>query len=84
MAPDVLPLETAAARAAELFGGDGIAIVGSGALLLEGLAVGARIIPRAAPDPVAVTRLAAAKPAIPPRPLYLRAPDAKLPGGIDP
>jgi tRNA threonylcarbamoyladenosine biosynthesis protein TsaB len=84
MAPDALPLETAAARAVELFGGDEIVIVGSGAPLLEGLAAGARIVPRAAPDPVALTRLAAAKPITPARPLYLRAPDAKLPGGIDP
>ena len=36
------------------------------------------------PDPVAIARLAAAAPALPPRPLYLRPPDAKLPGGIDP
>jgi tRNA threonylcarbamoyladenosine biosynthesis protein TsaB len=31
-----------------------------------------------------VARLAAARPPAPIRPLYLRAPDAKLPGGIDP
>jgi tRNA threonylcarbamoyladenosine biosynthesis protein TsaB len=31
-----------------------------------------------------VARLAAGKPATPIRPLYLRAPDAKLPGGRDP
>ena len=32
-------------------------------------------------DPVAVARLAALRSPVPPRPLYLRAPDAKLPGG---
>jgi len=38
------------------------------------------------PDPVAVARLAmAVRDSVPPaRPLYLRTPDAKLPGGIDP
>lgn len=37
------------------------------------------------PDPVSVARLAAAAGSLtPPRPLYLRTPDAKLPGGLDP
>ena len=58
--------------------------VGSGAALLEGLVAGARILPRAAPDPLALARLAQSKPLTPARPLYLRAPDAKLPGGLDP
>jgi len=35
----------------------------------------------AEPSPAAVARLAAQRPAAPARPLYLRAPDAKLPGG---
>ena len=41
---------------------------------------------RAAADPVALARLAAAADptANPPEPVYLRAPDAKLPGGNDP
>lgn len=41
---------------------------------------------RPGPDPVALARLAAgADPVLhPPEPVYLRAPDAKLPGGIDP
>jgi tRNA threonylcarbamoyladenosine biosynthesis protein TsaB len=39
----------------------------------------------AAIDAVAVASLAAGRaPGAPPRPLYLRAPDAKLPGGIVP
>lgn len=83
MAPDVLPLEVAAARLAELRPVGRVDIVGSGAPLLEGLVSGARILPRAAPDPVALARLAEAKPLTPARPLYLRAPDTKLPGGLD-
>lgn len=84
MAPDVLPLETAAARLAELRPGGQVHVVGPGAALLEGLFPGAHISPRAAPDPVAVARLAQAKPPTPASPLYLRAPDAKLPGGLEP
>jgi tRNA threonylcarbamoyladenosine biosynthesis protein TsaB len=84
MAPDVLPVEIAAARLAEFNPGPDTLIVGSGAPLLEGLVPGARIIAREAPDPVALARLAGTKPPAPARPLYLRAPDAKLPGGIDP
>ena len=84
MAPDVLPLEIAAARLAELRPSGRVDIVGSGAPLLDGLVTGARILPRAAPDPVALARLAQVMPLTPARPLYLRAPDAKLPGGLDP
>ena len=84
MAPDVLPLEIAAARLAELRPSGRIDIVGPGAALLEGVLADARIIPRAAPDPLALARLTQTKPLIPARPLYLRAPDAKLPGGLDP
>ena len=84
MAPDVLPVETAAARVAELNPMGQVVIVGSGAPLLEGMVAAARLAPLAAPDPVALARLGAAKPVTAPRPLYLRAPDAKLPGGIDP
>lgn len=83
MAPDALSLEMAAARLAELRPTGSIDIVGPGAPLLEGLAPGSRIVARAAPDPVALARLAQSRPATPARPLYLRAPDAKLPGGLD-
>jgi len=82
MAPDVLPVEIAAARLAELWpGGPGL-LVGSGAALLADVIAGARLEPDRLPDPVAVARLGAAvrSPAAP-RPLYLRAPDARLPGG---
>jgi tRNA threonylcarbamoyladenosine biosynthesis protein TsaB len=84
MAPDVLPVETAAARLAELRPDGRIDIVGSGAPLLEGLWTQAQIIPLPAPDPVALARLARSRPATPARQLYLRAPDAKLPGGLEP
>jgi tRNA threonylcarbamoyladenosine biosynthesis protein TsaB len=84
MAPDVLPLGTAAARLAELTMGRALTLVGSGAPLLAEAAPGANILTPEGCDARAVARLASAKPAAPIRPLYLRTPDAKLPGGIDP
>ncbi len=81
MAPDALEVGEAAARLAELYSGGPATLVGSGApLLAEALSV-ATVLTPAAPDPVAVARLAAAKsaPAHSPRPLYLRAPYATLP-----
>ncbi len=77
-APDALPIETAAARVAE-FAPD--ILIGTGAALLADVRPDARVIPADVTDPVAVARLAASRPPVPPRPLYLRAPDAKLPGG---
>lgn len=57
-----------------------LTIVGSGASLL-GSVPDALVQPLAAPDPVAVARLAEAapEPRDTPRPVYLRAPDARLP-----
>lgn len=80
MAPDALDLGTAAARLIELGAGRPMALTGSGAALLAPALPGAVILEAETPDPVAVARLAGriAAPA-PPRPLYLRAPDAKLP-----
>lgn len=83
MAPDALSVETAAARLLELSGGGPVILVGSGAPLLAPLLPEARQVLTEWPDPAAVARIAARKPPIPPRPLYLRAPDAKLPGGRD-
>lgn len=80
-APDVLPLETAAARIAELAPQ---LLVGSGAPMLFEVAHTIRNIGPVSIQPAAVARLAAARPATPPRPLYLRAPDARLPGGLLP
>lgn len=83
MAPDGLAIETAAARLAELAGSGPITLVGTGTAHLAEARLDARIMEVDHADPVAVARLAAGKPAVPPRPLYLRAPDAKLPGGRD-
>lgn len=84
MAPDVLPIGVAAARLAELGMGRALTLVGSGAPLLAETAPGAAILTPEGCDARHVARLAAARRATPIRPLYLRAPDAKLPGGRDP
>jgi len=81
MAPDALGLGEAAARLAELYSGGPATLIGSGAPLLADALPGARVLTAVSADPVAVARLAAAKPAPShsPRPLYLRAPYATLP-----
>src|SRR6185312_7675804 len=72
MAPDALPVETAAARLAELWRGGPMRLVGPGAPLLAGIAPEVFVNDRAAPDPVALCALAASR-TTPARPLYLRA-----------
>ncbi len=86
MAPDALAPEIAAARLAELWPGGPATLVGSGAGLVASVLPGARISDRLAPDPAAVAKAALRlkTPYPPPRPLYLRAPDARLPGGVLP
>ncbi len=85
MAPDSLSVEVAAARIAELWRGGPVRLVGPGWPLLADVATEIQVIARAAPDPAAICALAAVKPSRAlARPLYLRAPDAKLPGGRDP
>jgi tRNA threonylcarbamoyladenosine biosynthesis protein TsaB len=81
MAPDALELGEAAARLAELYSGGPATLIGSGAPLLAEALPGASVLTPVSADPVAVSRLAAAKPAPThsPRPLYLRAPYATLP-----
>ncbi|HET6972316.1 MAG TPA: tRNA (adenosine(37)-N6)-threonylcarbamoyltransferase complex dimerization subunit type 1 TsaB [Phenylobacterium sp.] len=79
MAPDVLPVGTAAARLAELAMGRPLSLVGSGALLLASSAPGATILVPEGCDARIVARLGGQRPPTPIRPLYLRAPDAKLP-----
>lgn len=61
-------------------------LVGPGAPLLADAFPDAEVDPLPGPDPVVLGRLAAVAPppGAPPRPVYLRAPDAKLPGGVDP
>ncbi|MEH0195011.1 tRNA (adenosine(37)-N6)-threonylcarbamoyltransferase complex dimerization subunit type 1 TsaB [Caulobacter sp. CCNWLY153] len=81
MAPDALDIGSATARLAELYSGGAATLVGSGAVLLEGVLPEATRLDLAAADPVAIARLAAARPAPThsPRPLYLRAPYATAP-----
>lgn len=75
MAPDALPVEAAAARLAEL---RPTTLIGSGAPLLAPVLPQATVNPRTTPDPAAIARLAArVRSPAPPKPLYLRAPDAK-------
>jgi len=78
--PAALAVEDAAARIAAESGG--VTLAGSGAALIAPPV--ARIIDRAAPSAGALARLAADRPEGEARPLYLRAPDARLPGGRDP
>ena len=79
MAPDALELGTAAARVAEIAAGRPLTLVGSGAPLLAGFAPGARLLTPEGADARLVASLAAGRQPTPPRPLYLRAPDARLP-----
>jgi tRNA threonylcarbamoyladenosine biosynthesis protein TsaB len=79
MAPDALTAEVAAARLAELSQGRPFTLVGSGAALLAGFAPSAAVIAAEGADARTVARLAAAREPAPLKPLYLRAPDAKLP-----
>ena len=79
MAPDALTAETAAARVAELSQGRPFTLVGSGAALLADMAPQARIVAGEGCDAEKVARLAATRTSGPLKPLYLRAPDAKLP-----
>ena len=81
-APDALSLSDAMARLADLAGLGDLTLVGSGARLISAALPSARLMAADHADPVAVARLASVRPPVPPRPLYLRAPDAKLPGGL--
>lgn len=79
MAPDHLSVDVAAARLAELWNGGPAQITGPGAHLLEGVLPAAKVEPKQWCDPVALALIAATRPtpAVSPRPLYLRAPDAR-------
>jgi tRNA threonylcarbamoyladenosine biosynthesis protein TsaB len=81
MAPDALEVGVAAARLAELYSGGPATLIGSGAPLLADVLPQATVLTPAYADPIAVARLAAARPAPrhSPRPLYLRAPYAVAP-----
>ena len=75
-APDILLLETAAARLAELAPVDHL--VGPQASHFLPSLPAAHAVDLAAPAPAAIGRLARAAPLVPPRPLYLRPPDARI------
>jgi tRNA threonylcarbamoyladenosine biosynthesis protein TsaB len=79
MAPDVLDTAVAAARIAELWPGGEATLVGSGARPLSGVLPFAAIDDVDAADICTLVRLVEDRPSLPgrPRPLYLRAPDAK-------
>jgi tRNA threonylcarbamoyladenosine biosynthesis protein TsaB len=79
MAPDVLPIGQAAARLVELGLGRAMTLIGSGAPLLAAAAAGAEVRTLEGCDSRDVARLAAGRSAAPLQPLYLRAPDARLP-----
>lgn len=76
-APDSLPVTVAAERLARALGRRDARLVGPGAMLLAPLFPGAEVVGLSAPSPVAVARLAFRASPSPPRPLYLRAPDAR-------
>jgi tRNA threonylcarbamoyladenosine biosynthesis protein TsaB len=77
---------SAPALAARLKGATGVAAGMAARRMLTELGPGWRHAADDLPDPVALARLAGTRPRpdAPPRPTYLRPPDAKLPGGIDP
>ena len=77
--PEVLPLDAAAARLSEVAGERPLSLVGSGAPLLAAGRPGAKVLTRKGCDARHVARLGAGRAASPIRPLYLRAPDARLP-----
>ncbi|WP_293370909.1 tRNA (adenosine(37)-N6)-threonylcarbamoyltransferase complex dimerization subunit type 1 TsaB [Phenylobacterium sp.] len=79
MAPDAVTAEVAAARIAELSQGRPFTLIGSGSVLLADFAPAATVIAAEGADARDVARLAAARTPGPLKPLYLRAPDAKLP-----
>ena len=76
-APDILPVELAIGHLVEVYSSGRVALTGPGARLLADALPGATLEEIAAPDPRAVGRLASRAPVAPPRPLYLRPPDAK-------
>lgn len=75
--PDVMALEIAAARMLKAHNLGEVTLVGPTASLLTSISGVARRIVLVSPDPATVAALAARAPITPPRPLYLRPPDAK-------
>ena len=79
-APELLDTGLAITRVAEVCPSGEITLTGPGAPILAPALRAAHVQELAAPDPRAVARLARLAPIVPPRPLYLRAPDAKVKG----
>jgi tRNA threonylcarbamoyladenosine biosynthesis protein TsaB len=77
--PEALAVDDALALAGRLAVGGTATLVGSGAPLVAAALPDARVILADSADPVLVARLAAAREPAPVQPLYLRAPDARLP-----
>ena len=84
MAPDAVTAEVAAARIAELSQGRPFTLVGSGAALLADFAPFAAVVEAEGADARDVARIAQTRAPGPLKPLYLRAPDAKLPASALP
>ena len=76
--PDVMTLAIAAAQLVEAHNLGEMTLVGPIASLLTAISGAGRQVVLISPDPATVAALAARAPITPPRPLYLRPPDAKL------
>ncbi|OXE36056.1 MAG: tRNA (adenosine(37)-N6)-threonylcarbamoyltransferase complex dimerization subunit type 1 TsaB [Phenylobacterium zucineum] len=83
-APAGLDINAAGALLVDLSRTGTVTLIGSGTDHLCALVPRAEIVRSEFIDPVHVARLAAMRSPTPPRPLYLRAPDAKRPGGLTP
>lgn len=83
-APGVLPLPAAADRIAQIALGRPFTLTGPGAALLAGAHPGARVVAADGADARHVAALAAGRTPGPLVPLYLRAPDARLPAQARP
>lgn len=79
--PEAMEVEAAASMLISIAAGRGLRLIGPGAAILEPRIAAAEVFTRAGADPAVVARLAGGRdPAVhPPEPLYLRAPDARLP-----
>ena len=79
--PQVLSVDEAARTLDKVARAGPLVMIGAGVALLGDLPETTEVNSRMAPDPVAVARLASLVDgtSTPPRPVYLRAPDARLP-----
>ena len=81
--PQALAVDAAVARIAGYLRAGPVALVGTGMDHFAALGPELLMFNLDHVDPAVVAQLAQAKPVTAPQPLYLRAPDAKLPGGKD-